>query len=166
MTSNRNIARYVCSPFSTGRSSPCARTSFVSSVSSYGQVRRRRYRRRQSNGGMLSRFSLIEQSRKCPLCSRSFDNSYLIHRIRSQYDYQKHYLPPPRSSSIPPLTSESRTNALRNARRERQWGRRQRQQREEADQLERAIARRRWIYQHHLYAKVVLSAHSLSQSVC
>ncbi|KIK97813.1 hypothetical protein PAXRUDRAFT_824533 [Paxillus rubicundulus Ve08.2h10] len=93
-----------------------------------------------------------EQSRKCPLCSRSFDNSYLIHRIRSQYDYQKHYLPP----SLP-STGESRARALRNTRRVRQWGRRERQQREEADQLERAVARRRWIYQHGLYAKHVAS---------
>ncbi|KAG9312402.1 hypothetical protein JVU11DRAFT_6783 [Chiua virens] len=97
-----------------------------------------------------------EQSRKCPLCSRSFADAYLIHRIRSQHDYQKHYLLPLRSSP-PPLTGESRTNALRNTRRERQWGRRQRQQREAQDQLERAIARRRWIYQHHLYAKHVAS---------
>ncbi|KAF8553116.1 hypothetical protein OG21DRAFT_1414891 [Imleria badia] len=98
-----------------------------------------------------------EQSRKCPLCSRSFDDSYLIHRIRSQYDYQKYHLPPLRSSSPPSLTSNSRATALRNTRRQRQWGRRQRQQREEVDQLERAIARRRWIYQHHLYAKHVAS---------
>ncbi|KAF8129896.1 hypothetical protein EV363DRAFT_1168149 [Boletus edulis] len=98
-----------------------------------------------------------EQSRKCPLCSRSFNDSYLIHHIRSQYDYQKHYLPPLRSSSPPPLAPESRANALRNTRRERQWGRRQRREREEAEQLERAIARRRWIYQHHLYAKHVAS---------
>ncbi|KAF9232392.1 hypothetical protein BU15DRAFT_55083 [Melanogaster broomeanus] len=98
-----------------------------------------------------------EQSRKCPLCSRSFDNSYLIHRVRSHYDYQKHYLPPSRTS--PPLlsTGESRARALRNTRRERQWGRRERQQREEADHLERAIARRRWIYHHDLYAKHVAS---------
>ncbi|KAF9222199.1 hypothetical protein BS17DRAFT_796672 [Gyrodon lividus] len=98
-----------------------------------------------------------EQSRKCPLCSKSFDNSYLIHRIRSQYDYQKHYLPP--SQLSPPLlsTGESRARAFRNTRRERQWGRRERQQREEADQLERAITRRRWIYQHDLYAKHVAS---------
>ncbi|KAG8215641.1 hypothetical protein J3R82DRAFT_7511 [Butyriboletus roseoflavus] len=102
-------------------------------------------------------FLWSEQSRKCPLCARSFDNSYLIHHIRSQYDYQKHYLPPSRSSPLPPLTGESRVNALRNTRRERQWGRRQRQQREEADQLERAISRRRWIYHHRLYAKHIAS---------
>ncbi|KAF8839189.1 hypothetical protein BDN67DRAFT_906055 [Paxillus ammoniavirescens] len=98
-----------------------------------------------------------EQSRKCPLCSRSFDNSYLIHHIRSQYDYQKHYLPPPPPSPSLLSTGESRARALRNTRRVRQWGRRERQQREEADQLERAITRRRWIYQHELYAKHVAS---------
>ncbi|KAF9233456.1 hypothetical protein BU15DRAFT_80116 [Melanogaster broomeanus] len=92
-----------------------------------------------------------------PAIVRSFDNSYLIHRVRSYYDYQKHYLPPSRIS--PPLlsTGESRARALRNTRRERQWGRRERQQREEADQLERAIARRRWICHHDLYAKHVAS---------
>lgn len=105
---------------------------------------------------------MLEQSRKCPLCSRSFEDAYLIHRIRSQYDYQKHYLLPLRTSP-PPLVGESRATALRNTRRERQWGRRQRRQREEADELERAIERRRWLYQHHLYAKVVLSDPSSRQ---
>lgn len=110
---------------------------------------------------------MVEQSRKCPLCSRSFADAYLIHHIRSQYDYQKHYLPPLRSSP-PLLTGTSHATALRNTRRERQWGRRQRRQREEADELERAIARRRWIYQHHLYAKVrlLLCYHILTQPIC
>ncbi|KAG1719560.1 uncharacterized protein EDB91DRAFT_1257568 [Suillus paluster] len=76
-----------------------------------------------------------EQSRKCPLCSQLI-GEYIIHHIRSQFDYQKHYLPPPRSSS-PQLLPDS--------------------DRHDADELERAIAKRRWIYQNHLYAKHVAS---------
>ncbi|KAH7886556.1 hypothetical protein F5I97DRAFT_1808133 [Phlebopus sp. FC_14] len=98
-----------------------------------------------------------EQSRKCPLCSRSFESSYLIHHIRSQYDYQKHYLLPSRSSPQLLPTGESRVRALRNTRRERQWGRRERRRRDEVEQLDRAIARRRWVYRHDLYAKHVAS---------
>lgn len=40
----RNIVRYVYSRSSTRRSSPCARTSFVSSAFSCGRVRVRRVR--------------------------------------------------------------------------------------------------------------------------
>ncbi|KAH7925994.1 hypothetical protein BV22DRAFT_1010068 [Leucogyrophana mollusca] len=98
-----------------------------------------------------------EQSRKCPLCSQLI-GEYLIHHIRSKYDYQKHYLPPPRTSSPQLLpTGENRTRPLRNVRRERQWGRRARQEQDQADQLDRAIARRRWLYEHDLYAKHVAS---------
>jgi hypothetical protein len=39
----------------------------------------------------------IEQSRRCPLCSQTIGD-YLIHHIRSTYDYQKHFLPPLRTS--------------------------------------------------------------------
>jgi hypothetical protein len=100
------------------------------------------------NGGLIS---LLEQSRKCPLCSQSVGD-HVIHHIRSTRDYQKHYLPPLRTSPRP-VQSRSRPNP--GARRaEREWGRRERQEREEADRLDRAITRRRWIYQHHLYAKV------------
>ncbi|KAG1769051.1 hypothetical protein EV702DRAFT_1142713 [Suillus placidus] len=95
-----------------------------------------------------------EQSQKCPLCSQLI-GEYVIHHIRSQFDYQKHYLPPQRSSSPQLLpTGESRVRVARRARRNRYWGRRDRH---DADELERAIARRRWVYQHHLYAKHVAS---------
>ncbi|KAG1828256.1 hypothetical protein EV424DRAFT_1526824 [Suillus variegatus] len=95
-----------------------------------------------------------EQSQKCPLCSQLI-GEYIIHHIRSQFDYQKHYLPPPRSSSPQLLpTGESRVRVARRARRNRYWGRRDRH---DADELERAIARRRWVYQSHLYAKHVAS---------
>ncbi|OAX34565.1 hypothetical protein K503DRAFT_747224 [Rhizopogon vinicolor AM-OR11-026] len=97
-----------------------------------------------------------EQSQKCPLCSQLI-GEYLIHHIRSQFDYQKHYLLPPRSKSPQLLpTGETRVSAARRARRAR-WGRRDRRDIDEADQLERAIAKRRWVYQNHLYAKHVAS---------
>ena len=102
-----------------------------------------------------------EQSRRCPLCSQRI-NEYLIHHIRSKFDYQKHYLAPLRTSP-PPLQSLSirrRGGGRREGqRRERPWGRRGRRNAEdidEADELERAIARRKWVYDHGLYAKVRL----------
>lgn len=93
----------------------------------------------------------IEQSRRCPLCSQAMTD-YLIHRIRSKYDYQKHYLNPLRTSPSP-LRPNGTVRRPRE-RRERPWGRRQLEEMEEADELERAIAKRRWIYEHGLYAKV------------
>ncbi|KAK0435512.1 hypothetical protein EV421DRAFT_1835265 [Armillaria borealis] len=39
------------------------------------------------------------QSRKCPLCVQAI-GEYLIHRIRSRYDYQKHYLAPLSTTSL------------------------------------------------------------------
>ncbi|KAF4582688.1 hypothetical protein EYR40_002612 [Pleurotus pulmonarius] len=103
-----------------------------------------------------------DQSRRCPLCSQQI-GEYLIHRIRSKYDYEKYFLPPLRSSPAPPQHS-TQNSALsnRNVRRgrprvQRVWGRRERQQLEEADRLDRAIAKRRWIYHHDLYAKHVAS---------
>jgi hypothetical protein len=99
--------------------------------------------------------TIQEQSRRCPLCSQGV-GEYLIHHIRSKYDYQKYYLPPLRTSPLPlqPLYVSQSTINRRRTRREREWGRRERQEREEADQLERSISKRRWIYRHHLYAKV------------
>ncbi|KAI6043584.1 hypothetical protein EDC04DRAFT_2650628 [Pisolithus marmoratus] len=119
-----------------------------------------------------------EQSRKCPLCNRPFDSSsradsggpYLIHHMRSKYDYQKYYLPPrPSSPSSSGLATEAvsglgnRSHLQRTIRRrrERQWGSRrapQEEERERADeQLEQAIAKRRWVYEWELYAKHVAS---------
>ncbi|KAI0700230.1 hypothetical protein C8T65DRAFT_709705 [Cerioporus squamosus] len=87
-----------------------------------------------------------EQSRRCPLCSQDV-GKYLMHNIRSKYDYQKHYLPP------------LRTNARRRAARRREivWGQRRQRELEETDELERAIEKRRWVYRHRLYAKHVAS---------
>ncbi|KAH9475038.1 putative RING finger protein C16G5.03 [Psilocybe cubensis] len=102
-----------------------------------------------------------EQSRRCPLCSQAIGD-YLIHSIRSRYDYRKHYLSPLRTSP-PPSRPAQATNAVlrttrQNARRrrEREWGTRVREH-EEFDKLERSILKRRWIYQHDLYAKHVAS---------
>jgi len=82
---------------------------------------------------------------------------YLIHSIRSRYDYRKHFLPPLRSSS--PSPERARQHAVREARqraaRERR-ARRRHDEVDEADRLERSIARRRWIYEHNLYAKVCI----------
>ena len=113
----------------------------------------------------------IEQSRKCPLCNQPFDSSnekdgrgYLLHHIRSKYDYQKYYLPPRRTSPPPPFGAGTESGESRQRqysarrRRERQWGRGRTledQERERADeQLERSIAKRRWVYEWGLYAKV------------
>jgi len=100
-----------------------------------------------------------DQSRRCPLCSQS-TGDYLIHRIRSRYDYQKHYLTALRTSPRPQsAAAAAQRDARRRARtrREREWGRRQREAQDEADVLERAIEQRRWVYRHHLYAKHVAS---------
>ena len=83
----------------------------------------------------------------------------MIHSIRSRYDYRKHYLPPLRTS--PPPSRPAQTNAVlqttrQRRRREREWGTRASES-DEADKLERSIAKRRWIYRHDLYAKVCLS---------
>ncbi|KAG9001615.1 hypothetical protein FRB94_003414 [Tulasnella sp. JGI-2019a] len=97
------------------------------------------------------------QSRKCPLCATDI-GPYIIHNIRSQYDFQKRHLPPLRTSPLPmlPLTRSVRTRASRNSRQtaRAEWGRREE---EDQDMLERAIEKRKWVYRHNLYAKHVAS---------
>ncbi|PSR77428.1 hypothetical protein PHLCEN_2v7859 [Hermanssonia centrifuga] len=99
-----------------------------------------------------------EQSRRCPLCSGQI-GEYLIHNIRSKYDFQKHYLSPLRTSPRPAPAPLARVPGGRRRRtaREVQWGRSERrereQEREAADALERAVEKRRWVYRHRLYAK-------------
>ncbi|KAL5513919.1 hypothetical protein ACEPAG_2680 [Sanghuangporus baumii] len=97
-----------------------------------------------------------EQSRRCPLCTRTI-GTYLIHHIRSNYDYQKYHLPPLRSSPPPiqPLRRVRGSSIHQRPGQERRWGRRQRRDQDVADELERAIDRRRWIYQNRLFAKHV-----------
>ncbi|KAJ6510821.1 hypothetical protein C8R45DRAFT_965289 [Mycena sanguinolenta] len=99
-----------------------------------------------------------EQSRRCPLCSQG-TGPFLIHNIRSRFDYQKHYLNPLPTSPVPLQLLPLRTNRAprRRPRESRQWGRRDRAESDEADRFERSIAKRRWIYEHDLYAKHVAS---------
>ncbi|KAJ7908857.1 hypothetical protein B0H13DRAFT_2495295 [Mycena leptocephala] len=81
------------------------------------------------------------QSRRCPLCSQGI-GAFLIHKIRSRYDYQKHYLNPLPTSPVPlPLLPRRQTAPLDAAN----------------ATLERSVAKRRWIYEHDLYAKHVAS---------
>lgn len=95
-----------------------------------------------------------DQSRRCPLCAQGI-GEYLIHNIRSIYDYTKYFLPPLRSTS-PTLAAAgpSSSNQRRPVRRERRWGQGERRERELQDQLERSITKRKWVYRHHLYARV------------
>ena len=105
----------------------------------------------------------VEQSRRCPLCSQAI-GEYLIHSIRSRYDYRKHYLTPLRKSPPPSRPAQTNTvlqNTRQRRRREREWGVRARES-DEADKLERSIAKRRWIYRHDLYSKVYFEFSSLS----
>ncbi|KAJ7666685.1 hypothetical protein DFH06DRAFT_250133 [Mycena polygramma] len=97
------------------------------------------------------------QSRRCPLCSQGI-GPFLIHKIRSRYDYQKHYLAPLPTSPVPlrPLPLRQ-VRPVRRRQRDREWGRRDRTDSDEADKLDRSIAKRRWIYEHDLYAKHVAS---------
>ncbi|KAI0643412.1 hypothetical protein C8Q79DRAFT_1002593 [Trametes meyenii] len=99
-----------------------------------------------------------EQSRRCPLCSQDVGR-YLMHNIRSKYDYQKHYLAPLRTSPEPQAVAAARASARQRAvrRREIEWGRRRRREMDERDELQRAIEKRRWVYRHGLYAKHVAS---------
>ncbi|KAJ6632197.1 hypothetical protein B0H10DRAFT_2427009 [Mycena sp. CBHHK59/15] len=97
------------------------------------------------------------QSRRCPLCSQGIGD-FLIHKVRSRYDYQKHYLNPLRTSPLPlqPMAPRQIRNTRRRPR-DREWGRREKAERDEADKLDRSIAKRRWVYEHDLYAKHVAS---------
>jgi E3 ubiquitin-protein ligase Topors len=97
-----------------------------------------------------------DQSRRCPLCVQGI-GEYLIHDIRSKYDYTKYFLPPLRSNSpAAAAVGPSSSNQRRPTRRERQWGQRERREREVQDQLERSIKKRKWVYRYHLYAKASL----------
>ncbi|KAH8105101.1 hypothetical protein BXZ70DRAFT_504836 [Cristinia sonorae] len=105
------------------------------------------------------------QSRRCPLCSQTI-GEYLIHHIRSKYDFQKHYLTPLRTSpqpqsQLPPSRGRGRGLTSGRPQREVEWGRNgwRAREREAAaiDDLERAIDQRRWVYRNKLYAKHVAS---------
>ncbi|KAF8230842.1 hypothetical protein L208DRAFT_1459428 [Tricholoma matsutake] len=96
-----------------------------------------------------------EQSRRCPLCSQAI-GQYVIHTIRSRYDFRKHYLAPLSPEPQVRQAQEERTRQRRAAR-ARARDLRMKDEREESDKLERSIAKRRWVYQHNLYAKHVAS---------
>lgn len=107
----------------------------------------------------MLRYCQPAQSRRCPLCTQNI-GEYVIHDIRSRFDYRKHHLAPLRSNSpqllLPPRTTaaiEAR-NAARRRRRDRERERRRHEELDERDKLELSIATRRWIYKHDLYAKV------------
>ncbi|KAE9404214.1 hypothetical protein BT96DRAFT_813849 [Gymnopus androsaceus JB14] len=101
-----------------------------------------------------------EQSRRCPLCSQNIGD-HVIHNYRSRYDYSKHFLSPLRTSSpkLLPLANRpvSHQRRRRIPREVRERSRREREEREEADRFERALAKRKWIYRHDLYAKHIAS---------
>ncbi|KAG6872621.1 hypothetical protein C0995_008280 [Termitomyces sp. Mi166 len=80
---------------------------------------------------------------------------YLLHNIRSKYDFRKHYLPPLRKSPAPERNVESRRRQRTARGRERE--RRLWEEREASDRLAQSIEKRRWIYRHNLYAKHVAS---------
>lgn len=99
-----------------------------------------------------------EQSRRCPLCSGQI-GEYLIHDIRSKYDFSKYFLTNLRTSSRPEASANRARGVVRRGqRRAARWGRdeRREQEREQraVDELDRAIEKRKWIYRHNLYAKV------------
>ncbi|CAE6486341.1 unnamed protein product [Rhizoctonia solani] len=89
-----------------------------------------------------------EQSRRCPLCNTAI-GSHLIHRIRSEYDYQKFFLEPLRTSPPPAnVVAEARAGYRARTRRPSEI---------EQDNLERAVEKRRWVYRHGLFAKHIAS---------
>ncbi|KAF8321301.1 hypothetical protein DL93DRAFT_2040275, partial [Clavulina sp. PMI_390] len=96
-----------------------------------------------------------KQSRKCPLCSQDV-GAYLIHQIRAEHDFQKYYLPPLLAplEIRPALQARVQAN-IRRRRPEAHWGRPQ--DMNTADNLERAIERRKWVYQQGFYAKHIAS---------
>ena len=98
------------------------------------------------------------QSRRCPLCTRTIGD-YVIHDIRTRFDYHKHHLTQLRISSPQPLLPSQTAAAIevrnttrrRRRDRERQW-----RESNECNELELSVATRRWIYKHELYAKVCI----------
>ncbi|KAK0438518.1 uncharacterized protein EV420DRAFT_1585562 [Desarmillaria tabescens] len=99
-------------------------------------------------------FGDLDQSRKCPLCAQTI-GEYLIHRIRSRYDYQKRYLAPLSKPRLLPLrAAQNPGQEVWRQRRRREWERRDQ---DEVDKLERSMETRRWVYEHGLYAKHVAS---------
>ncbi|KAG5643466.1 hypothetical protein DXG03_000898 [Asterophora parasitica] len=99
-----------------------------------------------------------QQSRRCPLCSQAIGD-YLIHNIRSKYDFRKHFLASLRTSPQSTRSAVVRGEFSRRRRtaRDQERERRVREEREASDKLERSIEKRRCIYERNVYAKHVAS---------
>ncbi|KAK9898694.1 hypothetical protein P389DRAFT_37252 [Cystobasidium minutum MCA 4210] len=108
-----------------------------------------------------------EQSRRCPLCVANIE--LLIHNIRGEKDFQKHYLPPLLKSDSPP--PERSLRELREGARRQlfnrpthprfkyaDWKARNRPAAlPEVDAEDLALEKRRYVYKHGLYVKHVAS---------
>ena len=134
-----------------------APTSFASNAFCIGQVDYFQY------FISITNIHESELSCRCPLCSQNI-GGYLIHSIRSRYDYRKRYLPPLQASPCPlpgnALVLDMRQSTQRR-RQDRVWGRGDRWAADESDRLERSISKRRWIYEYKLYAKVSFSIETI-----
>lgn len=104
---------------------------------------------------ILNEMIASEQSRKCPLCSFEI-GTYVIHEIRSQYDYQKYYLPPLNTPLETRHALQAQVQAnVRRRQRPIQWGRQNgHDEADSSNSFERAVEKRRWVYRNKLYAKV------------
>jgi len=105
-------------------------------------------------------------SRRCPLCNTPI-GTHLIHNLRGEHDFQKHWLPPvnteaaaDKGSTLPrqflgrvPQGTLAENRHRRNIR----WGKRPAKGLDELEDLEKAIERRRHIYRRNLFAKHVAS---------
>ena len=91
---------------------------------------------------------------QCPLCSAAI-GPYLIHAVRSKYDYKKHFISPPLSS---PTVSRHRAQAI--SHRSPRPPPRRREADHDAEERAATISslkRRREIYKHGLYVKHIAS---------
>lgn len=86
---------------------------------------------------------------------------YIIHNIRSTFDYQKSFLPPMRTSP-PPLPTLSQQTSRARVARERAWARRF--SRNLNDEIDSALEKRKWVYRHK-YAVYILSSYE-TQTQC
>ncbi|KAH7108528.1 hypothetical protein BKA62DRAFT_24870 [Auriculariales sp. MPI-PUGE-AT-0066] len=97
-----------------------------------------------------------EQSRKCPLCQQAM-GAYLVHNARS-LGSTKYFLPPLRSPPLPDRSAASSSQTVNRTIRQsrmRVWGQVEERRRDDAE--ERSLAKRKWVYEHDLYAKHVAS---------
>src|ERR1700742_1626286 len=91
--------------------------------------------------------SEAQKSRRCPLCNEAI-GSYIVHNVRGEHDFQRHWLPPPAhepnvgqrlaSSRLPGGSVHSNLHRNRAGRHVR-WGKRPARGQNELDELERSI---------------------------